>query len=419
MPAFADLKAKLNPEQLSAATRLWTGNKAALQVIAGAGSGKTTTLVAAVFAAVESGFAPERMAVITFSRRAAHELAERFAAQNLTPGYCGTMHALAWRLIRATGARPRLILHVESVRGEIARRMFPDFAHIPERILLSGTFLSSDARTLLQNEYAARLEANNEIDFDTMITRATHSALGAGKFDVVFVDEFQDTSPDQVAFIRSLAPQKLFVVGDDWQSIYRFRGADVSLTRDFLQQFEPAERLYLVSNYRSGKPIVRLGNRVIRESRTFVKKKLRATHPNYHKPALFFAPDADKSDDVWQRFLGNYAKNAPHLKNEKVTVLVRTNGIRLELERYKPDNFEILTIHKSKGLEFDNVVVFGVAEHLLPHRDNDFDEEVRILYVALTRARRYLGFVGWEKKGGTARSTFLPLLMRWCRLIYI
>lgn len=418
MQPFADLKAKLNPEQLAATTRLWTSNKAALQVIAGAGSGKTTTLVAAVFAAVDAGFTPERIAVITFSRRAAHELTERFTAQNFTPGYCGTMHALAWRLIRATGDRPRLILHAQRLRGEIAREFFPGFAHIPERILLSGSFLSEADRAHLDREYAARLEANNEIDFDTMIARATTASLGSGKFDVVFVDEFQDTSPDQVAFINSLAPQKLFVVGDDWQSIYRFRGADVSITRDFTQQFEASERAYLVSNYRSGKPIVRLGNRVIRESGTFVKKKLRPTHPRYHKPVLFFAPNAENSGTVWLRYLEVYAKSAPHLKNEKVTVLVRTNGIRLELERHKPDNFEILTIHKSKGLEFDNVIVFGVAEHLLPHRDNDFDEEVRILYVALTRARRYLGFVGWERNG-KARSAFLPLLMLKCRLIYI
>lgn len=418
MLSLADLKGKLNPEQLAAATRLWTSNKAALQVIAGAGSGKSTTLVAAVFAAVDAGFTPERIAVITFSRRAAHELTERFTAQNFTPGYCGTMHALAWRLIRATGSRPRLILHAERIRGEIARRLFPELAHIPEKILLSGTFLNSEARARLQNQYAARLEANNEIDFDTMIARATASGMGSGKFDVVLVDEFQDTSPDQVVFINSLMPQKLFVVGDDWQSIYRFRGADVSITRDFTQQFAASERAYLVSNYRSGKSIVRLGNRVIRESGTYVKKKLRPTHPRYHKPVLFFAPDAEKSETVWMRYLAAYAKNAPHLKNEKVTVLVRTNGIRLELERHKPENFEILTIHKSKGLEFDNVIVFGVAEHLLPHRDNDFDEEVRILYVALTRARRYLGFVGWERNG-MARSAFLPLLMRKCRLIYI
>ena len=417
MGAFYDIGAALNKEQLLAATALWQGDADALQVIAGAGSGKTTTLVAAVFAAVEAGYKPERIAVITFSRRAAHELKERFAAKQLIPGYCGTMHALAWKFIRAEENPPRLLLNAEKERGRMARELFPEFGHIPEQILLSGDFLDTDQREKLAHAYAGLLARENKIDFDGMITRATQAEPGNGKFDAVLVDEFQDTSPDQVAFIRSLRAQKLFVVGDDWQSIYRFRGADVAITQNFLRHFDNARRVYLVQNYRSGKPIVKLGNRVIRSSRVYVKKQLKATHPAYSKPTLFFAAEAVSPENVWVGFLAAWRRKFPE-PQAKTTVLVRTNAIRLLLEKNKPDNFEILTIHKSKGLEFDNAVVFGVAEHLLPHRGNDADEEIRILYVALTRAKRFLGFVAWEKNG-QGRSVFLPLLMRECRLVYI
>lgn len=417
MGGFFDLSAGLNKEQRLAATALWQGNENALQVIAGAGSGKTTTLIAAVFAAVDAGYKPERIAVITFSRRAAHELAERFAAKELAPGYCGTMHALAWKLIRAEENPPQLLRNAETERGRLARALFPEFAHIPEQILLAGDFLDAEQKTKLAQTYTDFLARENKIDFDGMITGATRARLGSGKFDAVLVDEFQDTSPDQVAFIRSLAAQKLFVVGDDWQSIYRFRGADVSITQNFLRHFDNARRVYLVQNYRSGKPIVKLGNRVIRSSAVYVKKQLKATHPTYNKPTLFFAAAAAGPESVWSGFLAAWRQKFTG-PQAKTTVLVRTNAIRLLLEKNRPENFEILTIHKSKGLEFDNAVVFGIAEHLLPHRGNDADEEIRILYVALTRAKRFLGFVGWESNG-QGRSPFLPLLMRECRLVYI
>lgn len=419
MPGFAEVTATLNPEQRSAATRLWKSQDSALQLIAGAGSGKTTTLVAATFGAIEAGFQAERIAVITFSRRAAHELRERFVKYNFTVGYCGTMHALAWRLLRESGSKQKILLHAVQARGRIARALFPGFAHIPEHVLLSGGFLSDAEEKQLDDTYTEKLKQTNQIDFDGMIAQATRLGAGAGRFDVLLVDEFQDTSPDQIAFIRSLAPQKLFAVGDDWQSIYRFRGADVAISQDFPKHFTGAARAYLVKNYRSGKSIVRLGNRTIRESKGYVKKKLAATHPTFHKPVLFFAPDTESPEKAWNHFLEKMPLKFGFLNSQKLHILVRTNSIRLLLEKQKPENVEILTIHKSKGLEFDNVIVFGIAEHLLPHRDNDFDEEVRILYVALTRARRFLGFVGWEKESGTGRSAFLPLLMRQCKLVYL
>lgn len=415
----------LSPEQHEAATCLWNNNIPALQVIAGAGSGKTTTLAAAAASAIAAGFSPGRIAIITFSKRAAGELSERLGQNRVQVGYCGTMHALAWRLIRQNnpnGLPPKIMKHPLLVKGKLARELFPEYGYIPEHIILGRGFLTVYQQRHLTMEFENALKRLNQVDFDMMIKSAKLGNLGQGLFDVVMVDEFQDTSPDQVEFIRSLNPRKLFVVGDDWQSIYRFRGAEVAVTRDFQAYFPGARRVYLKQNYRSGKAIVHLGNRAIRISREFLRKNLSATRKTLERPVLFFASERDRISEVWQAFL-QFVRGSRHgqalaiLNAKKVAVLVRTNALRLELEKSKPENFEILTVHKSKGLEFDNVVVFGIAEHNMPHRENDFDEEVRILYVALSRARNFLGFVGWEKAGH--RSRFLPFLMRRCRLIYI
>ncbi|MBV6493098.1 MAG: ATP-dependent DNA helicase Rep [Turneriella sp.] len=411
--------AELNPEQAYAALRLWESDKSALQVIAGAGSGKTTTLVASVLAAIDAGFVASRIAIITFSRKAAYELKERLAKQNVKVGYAGTMHALAWKLLRSLGAKEKILLHQQSIRANILRNLFAEYKNVPDAILLSRQFLSTEKYAQGDSLYAQYLTQNGFIDFDTMISRATKNNAGKDLFDAVFVDEFQDTSPDQVSFIESLGAKKLFAVGDDWQSIYRFRGADVSLTRDFGRRFKNFERVYLVKNYRSQKYIVKLGNKIIRESKTYVKKKLEAIHKKQKKPVLFFTSKTTKVEDAWKDFLVYARKKLAFLTEESVHVLVRTNHVRIKLERNKPNNFEVMTIHKSKGLEFDNVIVFGIAEHLMPHRDNDLDEEVRILYVALTRARHFLGFVGWEKSDGTQRSAFLEPLVHHAKLVYI
>lgn len=411
---------QLNKEQANAAAHLWRSDCHALQIIAGAGSGKTTTLTAAILGAIQAGYPAARIATLTFSRRAAHELKERLSQHGCTPGFCGTIHALAWKLIRQAKNPPRLIKHAGTFRAEIARQLFPQYEHVPEKILLRGNFLSGGDLGHLNKEYRSRLDTRNLIDFDGMISRASIGSLGLGLFDVVFVDEFQDTSPDQFQFIQSLQARKYFVVGDDWQSIYKFRGAEVELSRNFKKLMPSSEKMYLVKNYRSGRNIVRLGNGMIRRSRDYVKKRLKATRSSDARIVCFHTR-AENATAAWQKWLAALtSKSMPERllqkMGEKLVVLVRTNAQRLLLESNKPANWEILTIHKSKGLEFDNVLVFGIAEHSIPHRDNDFDEEVRILYVALTRARKFLGFVAWENRD--ARSVFLPYLMRKTQVSY-
>ncbi|MFZ5630796.1 MAG: UvrD-helicase domain-containing protein [Spirochaetota bacterium] len=405
--------AQLNAEQRAAAERLWKSPVPALQLIAGAGSGKTTTLVAAICAAVDHGFATDRIAVISFTRKSARELSDRLAAAGIRPGYCGTIHALAWRLLKAAGNPPRLLVHPEMARSQVIRKSVAGLGHIPERLLARPGFLSVADSQRVALDWRAFLDSQHLTDFDSMVSRASGLPQIAGLFDAIFIDEFQDTSPDQVDFALALAPRKLFVVGDDWQSIYRFRGADVSVSRQFPQLVPGAERMFLVKNYRSSRQIVALGNRTIRQSKVFVHKSLRPTIGAAQKPVVYLTEAADMRE-AWRSFLV-HLQATPRIPRP-LTLLVRTNAQRRLLEPLLPAGCEVMTIHKSKGLEFDHVLVFGIAEHSMPHRENDPDEEVRILYVALTRARRFLGFVGWEQN--ERRSPFLPFLLKHCTLQY-
>ena len=408
-----DHGASLNAEQRAAAERLWTSTVPALQLIAGAGSGKTTTLVAAICSAVEHGIAPNRIAVISFTRKSARELATRLAASGITSGYCGTIHALAFRLLKAAGPAPRLLANSTALKAQVIRESVAGLGHVPERLLARPGILTPEDSARAAAAWRRYLQSENVIDFDALVPAATLLPQLAGTYDAVFIDEFQDTSPDQVEFALALRPKKLFVVGDDWQSIYRFRGADVSVTRDFPRLVAGAERLFLVKNYRSSRQIVALGNRAIRQSSVFVRKRLVPTLPAYRKPVVYLT-EAKDMGTAWQSFLEYMQK--PGQLPRPLTILVRTNAQRRLLEASLPSGCEVMTIHKSKGLEFDNVLIFGIAEHSMPHRENDADEEVRILYVALTRARRFLAFVGWEQN--EQRSPFLPFLLRHCGLQY-
>lgn len=402
---------ELNHEQRRAATWLWQNDAFALELVAGAGSGKTTTLVAAVIAAHQAGYAAEKLCVVTFTRKAAHELKARLSRSGITPGFCGTIHALAWRFLRESSNTPRLLLHPEKYKSAFLRQNFPQLAYLPEHLLTRRGFFGEAETKEIEHKWQQYLEQNQLADFDTLVPKASRLPAIQGRFDVIFVDEFQDISPEQLEFLLILQPKKFFVVGDDWQSIYRFRGADVSLTRDFLKLVPNAHRLFLLHNYRSSGRIVRLGNRTIKLSQSFVPKKLKATTRRGSAP-IFFLSEGKSPQTLWQNFLSRYGDSLPR----PLVILVRTNFLRRLLESHLPAGFSVLTIHKSKGLEFDNVVIFGIAENVIPHRDNDFDEEVRILYVALSRARSFLGFLGWQDGGHY--SPFLPFLLRHCRLRY-
>jgi DNA helicase-2/ATP-dependent DNA helicase PcrA len=349
---------RLNPEQRLAATfgerdadgRFVSGP---LLVIAGAGTGKTATLAHRVAHLVVQGVDPARILLLTFSRRAAQEMtarAERLAAQaiaanaagsapRLRLSWAGTFHAIGARLLREHAAQvgldasfgildrgdaADLIDVVRHEQGLSAKdRRFPRkdtclaiYSHRVntgrplERVLQDAYPWCAEWRDelgALFREYVARKQSNGVLDYDDLLlwwdaamADAALAAEVAARFDHVIVDEYQDTNALQARILRALKPEGrgLAVVGDDAQSIYAFRAADVGNILDFPAQFDPpAARIALETNYRSVQPVLDSAGALIAEGRRQYPKTLRAARAGGERPALVTVADGREQAD--------------------------------------------------------------------------------------------------------------------------
>ncbi len=261
-----------------------------LLVLAGPGTGKTTTLVEAIVETIETrGAAPDSVLALTFSRKAAEQLRDRVTARlsrTTTTTVCATFHSFAYGLLRRFAPAdlylaplrllsapeqdgilrelldsPDSVRWPESLRHALGTRGFAKEVHAvlgrarekgldPEDLRRLGAehgLPEFEAAGLFMEEYLTNLDSQGATDYADLIRRATIEAAAhrdelRAEFKHVFVDEYQDTDPGQVALLRQLAGdgRDLVVVGDPHQSIYAFRGADVRGILDFPQEFPTA-----------------------------------------------------------------------------------------------------------------------------------------------------------------------------------
>ena len=250
------------------------------------------------------------------------------------------------------------------------------------------------------------------------------------KFSLIFVDEYQDTDPVQYGIIKTLAEkhQNLRVVGDDDQGIYRWRGADIQNILNFEKDYPNPKVIPLGKNYRSTQKIVEISRALVdfnldrREKELFTKnfegESVKHLHcENDEEEASTIATFVHRSIDQGGRLPSDFAvlyrtnKQAHAFKNA-----FNDLGIRYHIVRDSSDTdtsgVSMMTIHKSKGLEFPNVFVVGICQELLPHYYNrdekNWDEEIRLLYVAMTRAENWLCLSSYDyDKYQRGQSPFL------------
>ena len=264
--------------------------------------------------------------------------------------------------------------------------------------------------------YQQTLHGMGQIDFHDMINKAAdHVASGRYRspFGYILVDEFQDISPGRARLLKALLGQspsvQLFAVGDDWQAIFRFAGADIAIMREFEERFGDSERVDLETTFRCSDRIAAVATQFILSNPAQIPKKVRSTRqangPSVRiglsgtGPALLrealdeVAADAAKHDGISTvLLLGRYRRARPRNMS---ALAKRYPGLRLSY----------MTVHGSKGLEADYVVVLGLCSGkygfpseiaddplldlvLASPEGHPNAEERRLFYVAITRAKR-------------------------------
>jgi DNA helicase-2/ATP-dependent DNA helicase PcrA len=368
--------AGLDPVQLAAVEH----DGPALLIAAGAGTGKTRTLVARLARLVEAGVAPERILLVTFSRRAAEELVGRLGHLVGTEAgrrvHAGTFHAIAHRLLRhnrdrlglAAGfsvldpgdAAELMQLTRQSVAAQMpdeSRRRLPrkdtlvDIysrvvnAHQPLDQVLPRMFpWVQEHEALIAavfREYTASKRRQGLLDFDDLLlywrAAAGDAVLGpilAGAHDHVFVDEYQDTNLIQGDIVRLLRRdgRPVTVVGDDGQAIYAFRAATVRNMLDFPDQFPGAAVVTLERNYRSTQPILDLANAVLAGAAEGYSKRLWTSRPAGPKPVLATCPDVAAQAGAVADVVLEYHESGVALREQAVLFRSAHHSDLLEVE---------------------------------------------------------------------------------------
>ena len=367
-----DYHKELNPEQYAVVT----GGDGASLVLAGAGSGKTRTLVYRVVYLLEQGVSPESIMLVTFTNKAAKEMLERIEvilgaeARGL---WGGTFHHIGNRLLRMYGKVIGIdsnftILDEEDsltlMKSCLSQADAPKDKYFPKpkvvkSIISLSVNLCQSIREVFHNRYGylktdclpyieaaakiyrERKDKTNALDFDDLLWQWNRlmsespevAAKLCKKFRYILVDEYQDTNFLQNSIISKLAqPQgNVLAVGDDAQSIYGFRGADVKNILQFPKTFKDSKIFPLDINYRSSPEILALANHSINNNENKFEKKLSSARQSGSRPAVAALTDNyQQAEFVCQRILE--LQQQENIQLNEIAVLFRSHFQSLEIE---------------------------------------------------------------------------------------
>ncbi|MGC9529808.1 MAG: ATP-dependent helicase [Candidatus Bipolaricaulaceae bacterium] len=405
--------AELNPAQREAVTH----GEGPLLVIAGAGTGKTRTLAYRVAYLIAGGVAPERILLLTFTRRAAEEMLRRAGgvirqtAAVREQVWGGTFHSIANRLLRVhagrIGLNPEFTVldqaDAEDLMGMVRHDL--GLASRDRRFPRKGTCLAVYSRTVngteglsavlahhfpwvagweeelhtLFRRYVERKQRLNVLDFDDLLLywrEMVSDPQLAGRlsdlFDHILVDEYQDTNRLQALILQGMRTGRdnLTVVGDDAQSIYAFRAATVRNILDFPSQFPGTRIVTLEENYRSTMPILETANALIAAARERYTKSLWSRRRAGLRPALVTCWDEGSQDDfVVSQVLALYEEGIP-LRRQAVLFRAAHHSASLEVELARRG----IAFHKYGGLRFVETAHIKDALAFLRVAENPRDE---------------------------------------------
>ncbi|WP_162127942.1 UvrD-helicase domain-containing protein [Flavobacterium phycosphaerae] len=276
-------------------------------------------------------------------------------------------------------------------------------------------------------KYDNTLKELSEIDFNDMINQAT-DLIKANQppysYQHIIIDEYQDISYSRFSLIkeiRELSRARLICVGDDWQSIYRFAGSDISLFSNFGNYVGKHEQLFIEQTYRNSQSLIDITSTYIQKNKKQIKKNPKSKKEPLENPIKLVYYSQNNADAVFINeiqalidkngnkpilVLGRHSFDINEFikltPNSSIKYYERTD--KLEVKGFEDIDIKYITVHKSKGLEADNVIVINLKNHLLgfPNKMTDdpmlslllsddeeyrFAEERRLFYVALTRTK--------------------------------
>ena len=389
-------------------------------VLAGPGSGKTTVLLCRISRLLERGLAkPQEILALTFSKVAAEEMKSRFENLNGASGVSfGTFHSIFFRILRS-----RYGWNVEQIFQEEERRSIlrnsieaekwdiPDLEEYISQFFSQLSLMNSELEQpnrftptgmpveefrKLYRAYEGYKERHEKLDFDDMLTQcyqllredAAVREYWQRKYKFILVDEFQDVNQAQFACLQILAEkhQNLFVVGDDDQSIYAFRGARPDFLLHFPTLYPAAKKVTLNTNYRSTERIVNLAERVIGNNEVRFVKNMKGIGEAGDKVTFFLAEDAAKEAAHIAEKIGRLLDEGVPLT--EIAVIYRTNlqGGAFARELYKRGI--PYDLRDNSGNVYEHWVAKDLLAYLLLAENEESDSALRRI---LNKPKRYIG----------------------------
>ena len=455
-------------------------NSKNLLVVAGAGSGKTLTILGKIkYLILEQNILPDEILCVTFTNAAAKSLSEKIKKEMGFSVDTYTFHKLSMNILNKVdysladsnllddivhkfffidlldnNKYMNLVLKYFNIYERNIGKVYKNLLYSKEFNKLENTIITfihlfkcngfslndfnkfiKDIRkitnifnykkekiflTLALNIYVIYsnyLNENNEMDFDDLIIKATSyvKAYGIGKLKYIIIDEYQDTSFVRFNLIKEIILKtgaKLMVVGDDYQSIYRFTGCDLSLFLDFDKYFNDAKIMKIETTYRNSQELVDIAGSFVMKNKRQIKKIMKSNkHLDNPIEIVYYKDIKSKFVEILDKIISD--------SNDSILVLGRNNNdvnmilgedfklidnLYLKSDKYKDIDIRYMTFHKSKGLESDNVILINMVDDILgfPSKIEDeqilrlvtkksdgypFSEERRLFYVALTRTK--------------------------------
>ena len=431
---MSKLLERLNPSQQKAVTH----TDGPLLILAGPGSGKTRTVVHSIAYAIERGVQPDRILAFSFTGKACGDLERQVKKivdeeiANLVK--ISTFHSFCrWVLKEDIGRlhegdalnsqdldedeqekedRRRVAQAINDLQYEsVSLKDVHNFI-IKCKLGVLPSKAGNSKYAKIYDRYEQCLKEDGWIDYPNQLLFTyelfrdvpTVKEKWKGKFDLIFVDEYQDTDRIQYRIVKYLTEshQNLRVVGDDDQGIYGWRGADIqnilNFEKDFKKDYRKPKVIFLGQNYRSTQRIVEISRALADFNPDRREKELFTRNRKGEKVKHLHCENDRVEAETIVDFISRSIKEGRNPND--FAVLYRRNE---QAEPFKTafkksigdvHGVSLMTIHKSKGLEFPNVFVVGVCKGLLPNyhsrHEKDWGEELRLLYVAMTRAKNWL-----------------------------